>query len=270
MVEAITTRSPICRLRTSSPRASTMPTPSWPRMVPGCMPAMVPRTMCRSVPQMADAVMRTMASVGACRVDSGTSSRRMSPTSWKTTAFMIQPPGPEGPSVRLGDTLQHGVAGAAAADGGDVAQGHHTHQALLAIEHRQPADLDVGHVLGHMLDVLVLEAVADVGGHHLAHRGVRPQAPGQATDDHVAVGEHAHQTIALVDQQGAGVDALHQGGGFPHALFGQDDLDVAGHDFGNLHGGFLRVNGTNALAGPRVPCARRSARRQLPPPYVSD
>ena len=76
----MTTRSPICRLRTSAPRASTMPTPSWPRMVPGCMPLTVPLTKCRSVPQIADAVMRTMASVGARMRGSGTSSKRISPT----------------------------------------------------------------------------------------------------------------------------------------------------------------------------------------------
>src|SRR5690606_37469311 len=161
MVEPITTRSPICRLRTSSPRASTMPTPSWPRMVPGCMPVMVPRTMCGSVPQIADAVIRTMASVGACSVGSATSSRRMSPTSWNTTAFMISLPARQGASVRLGNAAQHRVAGALAVDAGDVAQGYHADQPLLAVEHRQAAHLDIGHVLGHMLDVLVLEAVAD-------------------------------------------------------------------------------------------------------------
>src|SRR5690606_17124050 len=40
----------------------------------------------RSVPQIAVAVRRTIASVGASIFGSGTSSRRMSPTPWNTTA----------------------------------------------------------------------------------------------------------------------------------------------------------------------------------------
>src|SRR5947208_1440838 len=88
MVERTTTRSPTPKLRTIGPSCSTTPTASCPTMVPGSMPEKVPRTMCRSVPQMADAVMRTIASVGSWIVGSGTSSNRMSPTAWKTTAFM--------------------------------------------------------------------------------------------------------------------------------------------------------------------------------------
>src|SRR5947207_5552552 len=66
-----------------------MPTPSWPSTVPAFIPPSVPRTMCRSVPQIALAVSRTMASAGSCNIGSSTSSRRMSPTSWNTTAFMF-------------------------------------------------------------------------------------------------------------------------------------------------------------------------------------
>lgn len=38
----------------------------------------------------ADAVRRTIASVGCSSLGSGTSSRRISPTAWKTTAFMAR------------------------------------------------------------------------------------------------------------------------------------------------------------------------------------
>ena len=51
-------------------------------------PCIVPRTKCRSVPQIALAVMRTMASVGSLIFGSRTSSSRMSPIPWKTTAFI--------------------------------------------------------------------------------------------------------------------------------------------------------------------------------------
>src|SRR4051794_34233700 len=87
----MTTRSPSRRLRTFGPTASTMPTPSCPRIVPGFMPDIVPRTKCRSVPQIALAVRRTIASLGSCSCGSGTSSTRMSPTPWYTTAFMVAP-----------------------------------------------------------------------------------------------------------------------------------------------------------------------------------
>src|SRR6185312_15878342 len=64
----------------------------------------VPRTMYRSVPQMALAVSRTMASVGCCSLGSGTSSSLMSPTSWKTTAFRLTPLVAGGPSGAPGVT----------------------------------------------------------------------------------------------------------------------------------------------------------------------
>src|SRR5512135_2929291 len=88
MVDGTTTRSPTLKLRTDEPTSSMIPTPSCPRIVPASMPGMVPRTMCRSVPQMALAVRRTIASVGCSIFGSGTSSRRMSPIPWKTTAFI--------------------------------------------------------------------------------------------------------------------------------------------------------------------------------------
>ncbi len=58
-----------------------MPTASWPSTVPGATSLIVPRTKCKSVPQMAEVVMRTTASVGSSMRGSGTSSSRMSPTS---------------------------------------------------------------------------------------------------------------------------------------------------------------------------------------------
>jgi hypothetical protein len=48
--------------------------------VPSFMPERVPLIICRSVPQIALDVSRTMASVGYCMVGSGTSSSLMSPT----------------------------------------------------------------------------------------------------------------------------------------------------------------------------------------------
>ena len=56
-----------------------VPTASWPRIVPGCNLGTSPLRMCRSVPQIVDESMRTMASVGASMVGSGTSSQDRCP-----------------------------------------------------------------------------------------------------------------------------------------------------------------------------------------------
>src|SRR5436305_83231 len=66
MVDGTTTRSPGRRFLTSLPTSSTTPTASWPRIVPDFMPDSVPRMKCRSVPQMALAVMPMSASEGEC------------------------------------------------------------------------------------------------------------------------------------------------------------------------------------------------------------
>ena len=53
------------RLRTPSPTSRTTPTASWPRMVPSTIRPIVPRTKCRSVPQIALVVTSTTASAAA-------------------------------------------------------------------------------------------------------------------------------------------------------------------------------------------------------------
>ena len=85
------TRSPGANPRTASPTSVTMPTASWPRIVPLSIPAMVPRTRCRSVPQIALRVILTIASCGSMISGWGTSSRRMSPMPCQTIAFMVVP-----------------------------------------------------------------------------------------------------------------------------------------------------------------------------------
>lgn len=91
-VEGMTTRSPTLRFLTSGPTYSTTPTPSWPRMVPSCIPARVPRTMCRSVPQIALEVSRTMASVGSLIFGSSTSSSLIIPDPVKDYSLHRRPP----------------------------------------------------------------------------------------------------------------------------------------------------------------------------------
>src|SRR5262249_17071928 len=66
----------------------------------------------------------------------------------------------------LGDTAERLDGGPVlAARLSDVAEGENAHEPLVAIDHGQPPNLDVGHVDGNVVDVLVVEAVADIGAH---------------------------------------------------------------------------------------------------------
>src|SRR4051812_7183547 len=74
-----TTRSPARRFRTSGPTSTTSPMNSWPTMSPFFMVGTKPSYMCRSEPQIAVDVMRTMASRRLRICGSGTSATSTSP-----------------------------------------------------------------------------------------------------------------------------------------------------------------------------------------------
>ena len=76
------TRSPSTRVVTAAPTAVTVPTASWPRIVPGFTSGTSPLRMCRSVPQIVDESIRTIASVGSMIDGSGTSSQLRWPGPW--------------------------------------------------------------------------------------------------------------------------------------------------------------------------------------------
>ena len=59
------TRSPTAMVVTAAPISTTVPTASWPRIVPGFTSGTSPLRMCRSVPQIVDESIRTIASVGS-------------------------------------------------------------------------------------------------------------------------------------------------------------------------------------------------------------
>ncbi len=67
-----TTRSPTRRFDTSGPTSTTSPMNSWPRMSPLSMVGMKPSYRCRSEPQIADEVMRMIASRAFRILGSGT------------------------------------------------------------------------------------------------------------------------------------------------------------------------------------------------------
>ena len=88
MLNGTTTRSPIDRLGTPAPTASTVPIGSWPSTSPAVMNGAITLYRCRSDPQRPVLVMRTIASVGASITGSGTVSVRTSPRPCHTTAFI--------------------------------------------------------------------------------------------------------------------------------------------------------------------------------------
>lgn len=69
----ISTLSPTDSSETAAPTSSSIPMPSWPKILPLSTSGTWPRRMCRSVPQMVVVVMRTMASVGSWMVGLGAS-----------------------------------------------------------------------------------------------------------------------------------------------------------------------------------------------------
>src|ERR1044072_6853065 len=85
------TRSPGSSVVTASPISTTVPTASWPRIVPGCTSGPSPLRMWRSVPQIVAESIRTIASVGCWIAGSGTSSQERIPGPWYTSAFMAPP-----------------------------------------------------------------------------------------------------------------------------------------------------------------------------------
>src|SRR5690242_8798064 len=86
------TRSPSLNVVTAAPVSTTTPTASCPRIVPGVTSGTSPFRMCRSVPQMVEEVIRTIASVGASITGSGTDSQLFWPGPWYTSAFISGPP----------------------------------------------------------------------------------------------------------------------------------------------------------------------------------
>lgn len=108
-IQEIRTRSPFLNPLTESPNSSTIPTPSWPRILPGVQVATSPLAICKSrilvisncfimrvnfgivpVPQMVDLVSLIIASVGCVILGLGRSSSLTSPTALYTSAFIVE------------------------------------------------------------------------------------------------------------------------------------------------------------------------------------
>src|SRR6478735_843265 len=89
-MQETSTRSPGSSVVTALPVSTTVPTASWPRIVPGRTSGTSPLRMWRSVPQIVEASILTIASVGSWIVGSGTSSQVRRPGPWYTSAFILR------------------------------------------------------------------------------------------------------------------------------------------------------------------------------------
>src|SRR5262249_55061468 len=74
--------------------------------------------------------------------------------------------------------------------GRQIAQRDDADEAFLPIHHWQTPDLELRHILGHMIYLLILEAVFDFMAHDVADFSSRPFPLGHAANRDVAVGNH--------------------------------------------------------------------------------
>src|SRR4051794_37899067 len=88
MVNGTTTRSPTFSFLFSAPTSTTSPIVSWPRISPLFICGITPSKMCRSEPQIAQAVTLMIASRGCSILGSGTESQRISPLPCHASAFI--------------------------------------------------------------------------------------------------------------------------------------------------------------------------------------
>src|SRR5688572_4067382 len=131
-----------------------------------------------------------------------------------------------------------------------IAERDDADEALVAVDHRQAPDLVVAHVLGDMVELLVVEAVLNFRAHYLAHRGVGPLACRDSADGDVAVGDHADQAVVLAHRDRPGVDLLHDLGDLANALLGIGYAHVARHCLADSHGTSLGKVGRTARRPP--------------------
>ena len=139
-------------------------------------------------------------------------------------------------------------------------------QPLLAVHDRQATDLLLGHVLGHVLQLFVLEDVADLGCHHISDLGARRVTTfcGQTHGD-VSIADHADKAIALCNRQDADIGLTHRARRLLHHIVWANKLYFSLHDIGNALRPITAARGLSLLVL-RHPLLQRFQRlfRRLP------
>src|SRR5262249_53532113 len=118
-----------------------------------------------------------------------------------------------GPSTMMGrnapDTFGQHVGRCSLAD---IAEAEHADHALILVDDRQRADLELFHVLHRLGKLVVLSATMDSRSHHVTRRRAAciKAVVGQAFANDIAVGDHAYKVVFLADRNRADVVLTHQ------------------------------------------------------------
>src|ERR1700761_6698732 len=121
----------------------------------------------------------------------------------------------------------------------DVAETEDADHPLALVDHRQPAELQLLHVMHRLCKVIVLPAAMDAFGHYVARRRaacIEVVAREPFADD-VAVGHHSDQSVVLSSRNAADVMRPHQFRKFGGRGGGADPVDTLVHHFFDFHGG---------------------------------
>src|SRR5215472_8434046 len=94
----------------------------------------------------------------------------------------------------------------------DIAETEHADHALILVDDRQPADLELFHVLHRLGKFVVLSATMDSRSHHVTRRRAAciKFFFKQKTAYEIAVGDHADKVVFLADRNRADVVLTHQ------------------------------------------------------------
>jgi hypothetical protein len=121
----------------------------------------------------------------------------------------------------------------------DVTQTDDANHPLALVDHGQPADLQLLHMMHRLCEIIVVPATMDAFSHHIARRraaGIEIVAREPFADD-VAVGHHPDQFVVLANRNAADVMRLHQFGELGNWGVGADPVDTLVHHVFDFHGG---------------------------------
>jgi hypothetical protein len=132
-------------------------------------------------------------------------------------------------AARTGNLLQSGSRGCGVRKGG-IPERNDARQPFVAIDDRKTADLNLAHVAGHVVDIIVFETVLYVTRHHFPDFRIASEPIGKAADDQIPIRDRSDELVVVTDGQKADLPVGHAFGNFGDRLVRTGDLDIARHD----------------------------------------
>src|SRR5579863_8301404 len=141
------------------------------------------------------------------------------------------------PGTLRGNTSQRIAGSARVRPVRDIRERDDSDQPFLAVQHGQAPYLELGHIVCHVVDILVLKAVLDALARHYFPNGRASWISTMTipSDSYVPVRDHADQAIILRDRQSAGISLGHHPRGMLKRVIRARDSDCSRHDFIDLH-----------------------------------